>query len=562
MAGKITLADKLSVKINDLISNSARSSCANLSAADPKKLWREIKDVTHPSLNSLLIAKTGPFAFNRFFANISFSDVNPTNYSAVFGDNSDISIASDDETLPFLCSNHEVAVTLQSISNTAPGLDGVPAWFFRHCSVELADLVASLFNQSLLTGCVPVSWLRAIVSPVPKINKPSVLTDFRPISVTPILSRLLENIVVKKYLQPCLSSDLIRDQYAYKPTGSTSCALVDMMHFVTKQLESCKYVRCLMVDLSKAFDTVDRTILLSKLATLDLPVTIKNWVANFLSDRTQITICNGHLSNALPVNLGVVQGSALGPTLFTIMVHDLKPLSSVNDLIKFADDLTLLVPEHSDISVTDEFSAIRQWAAANKLSINTSKTKEIVFHRPRPSTVISPPPIEGVERVFLAKLLGVTINSTLNFSEHVAQIVSQCNQRSFLLRSLRRRGMRSSVLEAVFTALIVSRILYAISAWGGFVSSTDIRRIDSLFFKCRKFGYCQKTTTFEHLLLRSDKRFFRKVQNKNHCLNHLLPTVRSTTSVLRDRGHPFTLPHCTFDLFKRSFITRMLFSQI
>jgi len=83
--------------------------------------------------------------------------------------------------------------------------------------------------------------------------------------------------------------------------------------------------------------------------------------------------------------------------------------------------------------------------------------------------------------VFLAKLLGVTINSTLNFSEHVAQIVSQCNQRSFLLRTLRRRCMRSSVLEAVFTALIVSLILYAISAWGGFVSSTDIRRIDSLF---------------------------------------------------------------------------------
>jgi hypothetical protein len=93
----------------------------------------------------------------------------------------------------------------------------------------------------------------------------------------------------------------------------------------------------------------------------------------------------------MPVNLGVVQGSAVGPSLFTVMVSDLKPLSGNNDLVKFADDLTLIVPEYSDTDLATEFNAVKLWAEANKLVINV-KTKELVFHRPKPMRPIIPPP--------------------------------------------------------------------------------------------------------------------------------------------------------------------------
>jgi hypothetical protein len=502
--------------------------------------------------------KTDPAAFNRFFANISFSPSKPIIFTSCVGNSEDLLEDNSQVT----CTEFEIAKALSAVSNTAPGLDGVPAWVFRQCSVELAQSVSCIFNQSILNGKIPSTWSTAIVTPVPKIKKPVAVTDYRPISVTPILSRILESIVVKKYLQPSLPRDVIIDQYAYKATGSTTCALVDLMHYVTRSLESCKYVRCIMIDFSRAFDTVDRCILLRKLDLLECSHNVKMWIANFLSGRYQMVSCNGMLSSELPVNQGVVQGSALGPTLFSIMVSDLKPVSGSNKLVKFADDLTLLVPESTETDIAVEFNAVKSWASANEMVINYAKTREMVFHRPKPGQLILPPPLEGIERVVINKLLGVTLACNFSFSVHVDFIIKQCSQRSFILRSLKRRGLNAAALESVFTGLILSRILYAISAWGGFLNATETGRFNAFLARTKKFGYCSKKTTFEDLLTKADHRLFGKAQSTNHCLNHLLPEIRNTTHVLRERGHPFTLPHCSYNLFKRSFITRVLFEQM
>ena len=111
--------------------------------------------------------------------------------------------------------------------------------------------------------------------------------------------------------------------------------------------------------------------------------------------------------------------------------------------------------------------------------------------------------------------------------------------------------MKTEVLEAVFHALIISRILYAISAWGGFIGALEKGRINSLLSRSMRFGYCTSVTTFENLLLKADKQLFRKTQSTEHCLNHLLPAVRETVSVLRDRDYPFSLPPVTFSLYKK-----------
>ena len=107
-----------------------------------------------------------------------------------------------------------------------------------------------------------------------KVSHPQSLSDFRPISVTPILSRVAEKIVVRKWLHPSISSSVIADQFAFKPTGSTDAARASMMHNVTYLLKTNNYVRCLMVDFSKAFDTVDHVILVRKLCLLGLPTNI------------------------------------------------------------------------------------------------------------------------------------------------------------------------------------------------------------------------------------------------------------------------------------------------
>lgn len=121
--------------------------------------------------------------------------------------------------------------------------------------------------------------------------------------------------------------------------------------------------------------------------------------------------------------------------------------------------------------------------------------------------------------------------------------------------------MVASALEAIFKALAVSRILYAVSAWGGFLNASDVGRLNSVLAKAKNYGYCSSKIVFESILSAADLKLFTKVQNENHCLYHLLPYMRRSLTSLRERGHPYVLPQCSFTMFKNSFVTRMLFAK-
>jgi len=127
---------------------------------------------------------------------------------------------------------------------------------------------------------------------------------------------------------------------------------------------------------------------MSKLAELQLSGNIYNWIGSFLSARQQVCRFNGTVSNLESFKIGLVQGSGLGPILFIVLSQDLNTLSSNDELIKFADDSTILVglPENSDISVAAEFTDVQDWAKHNGMVINLSKTNEIIFYNPKAST--------------------------------------------------------------------------------------------------------------------------------------------------------------------------------
>ena len=230
-------------------------------------------------------------------------------------------------------------------------------------------------------------------------------------------------------------------------------------------------------------------------------------------------------------------------------------------MIKFADDVSTVVPENTGCGLEDEFSNIVAWSQRNKLQLNLSKTKEIVFHRPSCRGTLLPTPLSGIERVNSAKLLGITITSLLKFAEYVNTVIQGCSASMFLLRTLKSRGLSNGRLEVLFHAFILSRIRYALSAWGGYVSSADRGRIDVLLKKCKKFGYCSNIVSFEKLLQEADSKLFKKICSDAHCLNQLLPSQRPLTNSLRMRGHPFSLPSCTTSLFKMCFINRVLFTK-
>ena len=160
-----------------------------------------------------------------------------------------------------------------------------------------------------------------MVTPVPKLSAPIGFSDFRPISVTPHLSRIAEKVIVRRWLQPAIPVDNILDQFAFKPSGSTTAALVYFTHQLTKMLEQNDYVRCLMIDFTKAFDTVDHVILLHSLSQLSLPGIVINWICSFLFDRGKQCEINGLLSDVVDIGLSIVQRSVIGPTVCIIMLY-------------------------------------------------------------------------------------------------------------------------------------------------------------------------------------------------------------------------------------------------
>jgi len=127
-----------------------------------------------------------------------------------------------------------------------------------------------------------------------------------------------------------------------------------------------------MVDFCKAFDTVDHVILICKLQALNIPPNFYNWIISLLTGREQRSKVQDILSKAIGINLSIVQGSGIGPSLYIIMESDLYPKSSDNKIMKYANDTNLLVPETSNCTLTDEFEHIKAWATAKKMVINMS----------------------------------------------------------------------------------------------------------------------------------------------------------------------------------------------
>ena len=127
-----------------------------------------------------------------------------------------------------------------------------------------------------------MQWRCAVVTPVPKVPKPTAISDFRPISVTPLLSRVAERFLVRKWLLPAILTDMLADQFGFRPSSSTQCALSNMLHHVTTMLENCDYVRCLMIEFSRAFDVVDHPVLLLNYLNLICQNAYKTGLSLFL----------------------------------------------------------------------------------------------------------------------------------------------------------------------------------------------------------------------------------------------------------------------------------------
>ena len=236
------------------------------------------------------------------------------------------------------------------------------------------------------TSTVQTQWKQAIIQPVNKIPIPKSEADYRPISITPVLSRLMERLVVQNYIYPAFLSPpslSFSDQYAFRPTGSTNAADICLINKVTNLLTINAYVIVYGLDFRKAFDTVRHSTLLQKIALLDLSDFIYNWLVDCFEGRSHSNAHNDLVSEVAHILASIIQGSVIGLASYVVNASDLHTVKPENDLVKYADDKDLIVAEEHMLTRFQELDNISTWADVNNLKFNKAKSVEIVFRRPR-----------------------------------------------------------------------------------------------------------------------------------------------------------------------------------
>ena len=425
--------------------------------------------------------------------------------------------------------------------------------------------------MSLISSVVPSQWKRAWICPISKVKNPSENSHYRPISITPVLVRVMERMVVRKYLYPCFDNPpeslTFSDQYAFRPTGSTTSALISLFHTVTELLTTNQFVVVYALDFSKAFDTVRHATLLEKLAMLNIPDSVYNWLVNFFTGHSHCTRFNDQQSTFQNINASIIQGSGIGPGAYVANAADLGTINRDNFLVKYADDTYLIVPARSITTTQVELDNIEQWAVTNNLKLNRQKSAEIIFTDSRRKTLTAlPNELPDITRVTSIKILGVTATNRLTMNEHVDNLLRSCAQTVYALKILRSHGMNKECLSNVFRAVVLAKLTYAASSWIGFTCAADKDRIEAFLRRCRRSELCSAdVVTFSELCDIADQRLFARVlENPMHTLHGLLPPLSEADRHynLRPRTHNRSLPQHPTRLSDSDFICRLLYSDI
>lgn len=421
-------------------------------------VWKAIKvfgGVNDLSVNTSLSLEAEDF-------NIFFSSV----FQAPYDHNYVVDFSSIPESSYF--THDEVHTCLSKLKRKSTGHDSLPYWIFRDFAHVFTPAITVIFNMCISMNYFPSCMKVAKVIPVPKCTHPKEVSDFRPISLLPILSKVFEKLISKKLILPLIRDRLDQSQFAYFPkygSGTTS-ALTLMTNMILSFLDTeSGTVRVLSTDFSKAFDKTDHGIILSAMQRFHLPDYLLKLISSYLSDRRQCVFWNDCVSQYSCVTSGVPQGSILGPILFGLVIDSFHPLSENSKVIKYADDLTIFhfirCPLEDNLQL--EWDNCVSWSSTYNLPLNFSKCKvlDIITRKnyvPDPIVTSDGSLLQNVNEL---KILGVILSSNLKWNSHVKHVVSRASQRIFIIRNLKRSGCSSDLMLKAYISFIRSVLLYA-----------------------------------------------------------------------------------------------------
>jgi hypothetical protein len=369
-------------------------------------------------------------------------------------------------------STGEAKNLLDSIKqNSATGPDKIPAIVLKKCSSALSKSLSALFTLSLETGTLAHEWKTANVTPIHKDGDKSDVKNYRPISVTSQIGKVLEKHIRNKTVEYLTREKIIPDnQHGFRNGRSCTTMLTKTIESWTAAMDkkSGTHIHAVFLDWSKAFDKVPHERLLSKLEHYGIKGKLHGWFKSFLTGRTQQVVYGGSQSEPTNVLSGVIQGSVLGPLLFNIFVADLPNCVRNSDLKQYADDCSLskeIKSQTDEKELQDDLDNVSLWCVNNGMELNAKKCKvmDITHARNVRHTTYT---IGGTQLQYVEteRLLGIHISKNLKWNYHSDVTSKKAAQiLGFTQRNL--KGCTPRVKRTAYLTLVKPILFYGTPAW-------------------------------------------------------------------------------------------------
>ena len=331
---------------------------------------------------------------------------------------------------------------------TSTGTDNIGARLLKLAAPYIAEDITFICNKSIASSCFPDKWKEAKVSPLHKSGPLEDINNYRPISILPVLSKVLERHVSDSLTKYLNEDDLLhKTQSGFRTNHSCETALNFMSDSWLNAIDQGEMIGVVLVDFKKAFDLVDHDILLTKLKLYGIKNETLCWFKSYLSQRQQQVSINDIKSSFRPISCGVPQGSILGPLLFLLFINDL-PLYTNNVLTDlYADDTTLYFIHKSleaiERNLQIALNELNIWCKNNGMVLNTAKTKVMLITTKQKRNSLSNDDIElnynddQLQTISNSKILGVFVDNNLCWSEHVKHITKKIASNIWLLSKIK-----------------------------------------------------------------------------------------------------------------------------
>ena len=379
----------------------------------------------------------------------------------------------------------------------ACGSDGICIRILILCFDAIGPVLLHIINTCLTSCDFPETWKHSLVYPIFKSGDPSIISNYRPISLVPTMAKIVERVVQRQLFTYMSHNHLLSSsQHGFRPQHSTETALLSVTNRIFSNMDRGHVSLLCLLDLSKCFDVIPHSQLLTKLQLYNID---PSWFSAYLSGHTQsVSICTSSgsrvASKPLPNTMGVFQGSVLGPLLFTIFANDLSLHAPDAHVIQYADDTQILI---SDLKqnipsliqrMENTLASLSSWFHAHGLKLNTSKTELLLLGTKQNTRNLAPVSVriggEAVRESHTVRNLGVMFDRHLTWDAHVSDVVRRCTGLLIGLRHL-RHFLPQPALLAVVQGLIISRLRYCVAVYGNGSAANDTRLLKVLNFATR-----------------------------------------------------------------------------